>query len=211
MQNPLISIIIPTYNRAYIISETLDSIIAQTYAYWECIVVDDGSDDNTSEVMKAYCECDNRIQYHKRPENIIKGASSCRNYGIKRSEGEYIQFLDSDDVLNKVKLEEQINVITKADKFSIATCKWGRFSNVQNLFSNFKNEYISYKDFDNGSDLLKSFAINREFFPVSVYLISRVLLDKSGHWNEKLSNNDDGELFVRILLETNKIFFVQKK
>ena len=82
---PLISIIIPTYNRAQIIGETLDSLIAQTYANWECIAVDDGSTDNTDEVLVAYCNKDTRFQYHHRPKDKLKGPNSCRNYGFTRS------------------------------------------------------------------------------------------------------------------------------
>ena len=64
---PLISIIIPTYNRAHLIGETLDSILVQTYPNWECIVVDDGSTDTTADVMREYIKKDNRFQYHQRP------------------------------------------------------------------------------------------------------------------------------------------------
>ena len=77
---PLVSIIIPTYNRAHLIAETLDSIIAQTYTNWECIVVDDGSTDPTDELMETYCKKDSRFQYYHRPKNRPKGANACRNY-----------------------------------------------------------------------------------------------------------------------------------
>jgi glycosyltransferase involved in cell wall biosynthesis len=99
MSNPLISIIIPTYNRAHLIGETLDSVMAQTYTNWECIVVDDGSTDTTDEVLENYVKKDNRFQYFKRPNDRPKGANACRNYGFEVSKGEYILFLDSDDFL----------------------------------------------------------------------------------------------------------------
>ena len=65
MHTPLVSIIIPAYNRAHLIGETLDSVLAQTYINWECIVIDDGSNDNTSELLAEYCKKDNRFQYHQ--------------------------------------------------------------------------------------------------------------------------------------------------
>jgi glycosyltransferase involved in cell wall biosynthesis len=94
----LISIIIPTYNRAHFIAETLDSIIAQTYTNWECIIVDDGSIDNTSEIIRKYIEKDNRFQFYNRPREKLKGPNSCRNYGFDLSTGDYINWFDSDDL-----------------------------------------------------------------------------------------------------------------
>ncbi|MCM2302197.1 MAG: glycosyltransferase, partial [Flavobacteriaceae bacterium] len=94
MQIPLVSIIIPTFNRAHLIGETLDSILAQTYTNWECIVVDDGSSDNTHIVVGQYVAKDSRIKYVHRPEHMLKGPSSCRNYGFELSKGEYINWFD---------------------------------------------------------------------------------------------------------------------
>ncbi|MAM28748.1 MAG: hypothetical protein CMC13_06965 [Flavobacteriaceae bacterium] len=108
-KTPLISIIIPTYNRAYIIEKALNSILAQTYKNWECIIVDDGSTDNTSETIQLFLEKDARFQYYERPNDVQKGPSGCRNYGYEKSIGEYIQWFDSDDLMHpekiKVKLE----------------------------------------------------------------------------------------------------------
>lgn len=84
-QNPLVSIIIPTFNRAHLIGETLDSVLAQTYPNWECIVVDDGSTDNTDEVMAEYMARDARFQYHHRPEDRLPGGNAARNYGVEFS------------------------------------------------------------------------------------------------------------------------------
>src|SRR5699024_7007376 len=95
----LISIIIPTFNRAHLIGETLDSIIAQTYQNWECIVVDDGSTDNTDEVLKAYCEKDPRFVFITKPKQLLPKPSASRNLGIKLSKANFINFLDSDDLM----------------------------------------------------------------------------------------------------------------
>ena len=102
MNNPLVSIIIPTYNRAHFIGETLESVIAQTYENWECIVVDDGSTDYTDELMEYYCKKDTRIQYHHRPDIKPRGANACRNYGFGVSKGEYINWFDSDDLTRTI-------------------------------------------------------------------------------------------------------------
>lgn len=109
MSNSLVSIIIPTYNRAHLISETLDSIIAQIYTNWECIIVDDGSTDETEQLINNYIKKETRFQYHKRPSDRLKGANACRNYGFEISKGDYIQWFDSDDLMDKdtliIKLE----------------------------------------------------------------------------------------------------------
>lgn len=106
--NPIVSVIIPTYNRGFVISETLDSVLNQTYANWECIIVDDGGDDNTDELVKKYSAKNNRFKYVKRPNNLIKGVSSCRNYGVAKSKGEFVLFLDSDDILAHNALENRM-------------------------------------------------------------------------------------------------------
>ncbi|WP_417887302.1 glycosyltransferase family 2 protein [Zunongwangia sp.] len=110
MNNPLVSIIIPTYNRAHYIGETLESVIMQTYQNWECIVIDDGSSDYTDELMEFYCEKDAKIQYRHRPNHKPKGANACRNYGIEFSNGDYLIFLDSDDLLHTVSIETRVDI-----------------------------------------------------------------------------------------------------
>src|SRR6187431_937929 len=99
MSFQVISIIIPTYNRANLIGETLDSILAQTYQNWECIIVDDGSDDNTEEVVNSYVKKDSRFQYHQRPHDRPRGGNAARNYGFELSKGEFVNWFDDDDVM----------------------------------------------------------------------------------------------------------------
>ena len=94
---PLISIIIPTYNRAEIIPRTLDSVRNQDYQNWECIIVDDHSTDNTKEVIFKYCNTDNRFKYFINSRK--KGAQGARNEGIVQASGEWVLLFDSDDYL----------------------------------------------------------------------------------------------------------------
>lgn len=104
---PLVSIIIPSFNREALIGETLQSVINQTYANWECIVVDDGSTDNTESIIKDYCKKDTRFRFFNRNRNP-KGAPTCRNIGIEKAKGKYIIFLDSDDILFNHALENRV-------------------------------------------------------------------------------------------------------
>lgn len=204
--NPLVSIIIPSYNREHLIEETLDSVLGQTYTNWECIVVDDGSDDNTKEIINSYSEKDKRFKFYNRPRARKNGASACRNYGLEKSKGELIQFLDSDDLLAKNKLEEQVKFY-KPQEFSLITCKWGGFEESSNLSKRFKYKYNSYKNYRKGKDLLNTFGCFNEYFPSLVYLTPKILIESSGLWNQKLTNNDDAEFFTRVILNASKIIF----
>lgn len=120
----MISIIIPSYNRAHLLGETLDSIILQTYKNWECLVVDDGSSDYTKELMEFYKEKDLRISYYNRPKYKRKGANACRNYGFKLSKGEYVNWFDDDDIMHIEKLEVQVRALQDSDyNFSVCQSK----------------------------------------------------------------------------------------
>ena len=105
MENNLVSIIMPMYNTGAMSSESIDSIIAQTYTDWELIVVDDCSTDNTDEVIKPYLT-DGRIKYYKNEKN--SGAAVSRNHALREAKGKWIAFLDSDDLWMPDKLEKQI-------------------------------------------------------------------------------------------------------
>ena len=121
MAKPLISIIIPTYNRRDLISDTLDSILVQTYKNWECIIVDDGSTDNSSAVINSYVKKDSRFQYHKRPIDKAKGGNACRNYGFELSKGEFVNWFDDDDIMLKDFLKTKIETFTIETWFVIAS------------------------------------------------------------------------------------------
>ena len=108
----MISIIIPVFNRENLIKQTLDSVLHQTYTNWECIIVDDGSTDNTIDIIKKYVINDNRFKFFLRPENLPKGANSCRNYGFEKASGDFIQWFDSDDIMLEDFLSTKINQFT---------------------------------------------------------------------------------------------------
>ena len=100
----------PSYNTAEYISDSIDSIINQTYSNWELIIVDDCSDDNTDDVIKPYLN-DVRIKYLKNPKN--SGAAVSRNYALREATGKWVAFLDSDDIWESKKLELQLDFMIK--------------------------------------------------------------------------------------------------
>ena len=123
MSNSLISVIIPAYNCSKLIPNAIESVLGQTYSNLELIVVDDGSTDNTAEIILNYKNYNNNMKYIYQNNG---GVSKARNTGIKQSVGEYIAFLDADDIWDKNKLEIQMKVINN--------CK-----NIDMIFSSFKN------------------------------------------------------------------------
>ncbi len=105
---PLVSVVVPSYNYGHLIGETLDSLAAQTYGAWECVVVDDGSTDDTRAVVERYAARDARVRY-VRQENARQAAA--RNNGVRHSSGAYFQFLDADDMLEPRKFERQVGYL----------------------------------------------------------------------------------------------------
>jgi glycosyltransferase involved in cell wall biosynthesis len=118
----MISIIIPTYNRGSLISETIDSVLNQTFKNIEVIVVDDHSSDNTKSIIEEIIKEDSRVSYYIRPDHLLKGGNSCRNYGLKLSKGDFIKWLDSDDLLLPTALEEQFNCFEHGD-YDLSICE----------------------------------------------------------------------------------------
>ena len=194
----LISIIIPTYNRAHLIGETLDSIRSQTYSNWECIVVDDGSTDTTAEVMREYVKKDSRFQYHQRPENKLKGPNSCRNYGFELSKGEYVKWFDSDDVMLPTLLEKQI--LSFVDNVEMSVCKLSYFD-FEKRISIRENMIFS-------NNLIEDYLIGNVTFYISGPLWQRIFLEKQKQlFDESLTNLDDWDFNLRMLYQKPNITY----
>jgi len=115
IRNPLVSIIIPTFNRGSLLTESLKSVKGQTYHDWECIVVDDGSSDDTQAIVEKFSSEDSRFRLVFRPASLKKGANSCRNYGLLICRGSYVKWLDSDDLMNGECLKKQTAVLADTD------------------------------------------------------------------------------------------------
>ncbi|MCP4440185.1 MAG: glycosyltransferase family 2 protein [Aureispira sp.] len=127
-QHKLVTIVIPAFNRADLIPDTLDSILAQEHSNWECILVDDGSTDDTPQVIQSYVDKDARFQLHIRARGP-KGAPTCRNIGIEKASGEFIMFLDSDDLLIPTTLSGRLAKIYKEPKADFVVYPMGQFKN----------------------------------------------------------------------------------
>lgn len=196
----LISIVIPTFNRANFIEETLKSIQNQTYTYWECIVVDDGSDDNTDEVVNDLIKTDSRIKYYQRPKSLIKGANTCRNYGYQKSEGKYIKWFDSDDIMLPTALETQIKHIQESKKSIIIS----EFNLFKNGGIRLNTPQCSYADV---TDIFLEYISGNLTLNTQIILFERTIVDKF-LFDEDLSRCQDMDFIYRILRENREGVFI---
>ena len=130
--NYLISIIVPTYNRAHLIVDTIESILNQTYANLEVLIIDDHSTDNTEDLVLGIKKNDNRVFYYKRPDSKPKGANACRNYGFYISKGAFIKWIDSDDLLHSNAIETQLNNLLSSNAY-LSICKTKKFYVISDL------------------------------------------------------------------------------
>ncbi|WP_282147585.1 glycosyltransferase family 2 protein [Algibacter lectus] len=197
----MISIIIPIYNRQHLIEETLNSIKAQTYANWECIIVDDGSTDNTYNITNNLIKGDNRFQLYNRPLDFAKGPSGCRNFAVTKMSGNYIQFFDSDDVMHPNHLQLKIEAIKTHD---FVICQLQEFTGAfdTNLFSSAKQPYIKpsknvFEDFTTGTFPMLMVAPLWKASSLKPYLPIR----------EDLHILEDHELYARALSQ-NKTYAI---
>ncbi|GEC77396.1 glycosyltransferase family 2 protein [Flavobacterium aquatile] len=125
--HPIVSIVIPTFNREKLLDETLISIKNQTYTNWECIVVDDQSTDASLLLLRKFEKDDSRFKIFIRPNDKLKGANSCRNYGIEKVTGKFLMFFDSDDLLKENCLENRVTEFSKNSQYDMLVFSMGIF------------------------------------------------------------------------------------
>lgn len=208
IEQPQVSILIPNYNSANYVIETLNSVLNQSYTNWECIIVDDHSTDNSAALVKEYC--DKHSSKFKLFINPRKGACAARNYAFEQSTGEFIHFLDADDILSPTKIQKQVECLLANGKYLACYTKWARFTDPNAKDLSFKGipddkaKIISpielYTDKRWGDIGLTTIPL--------VWLFHRDLFIESGGWNETLSINQDGEFCSRLLLASKGLIYV---
>lgn len=200
MPNCLVSIIIPTYNSYETIAETVNSCLNQTWSKIEIIIVDDGSIDNTVEKVKAIQ--DDRIKLIKQDN---KGACAARNFGLTFASGDYIQYLDADDIISLDKIENQLSLLKGYSPNTVASCEWVRFYNHIEDYKAAKSSLN--KSYSNPLKWLVDSWNGKGMGQTSIWLTPISLIKKAGPWNEDLKVNQDGEFFARVLLHANEIIY----
>lgn len=196
MENPLVSIIIPVFNRKNLIIETLDSILVQTFTQWECIIVDDHSTDSTLRKVEEYCQRDNRFKLLVRPSNRPKGANSCRNFGFEYSLGLFINYFDSDDLMMPDKLEKQITIMQNS-KYPFTVCQTLVFEKEKTNIIGLKKENIYSDDFFN------DFVKDKIKWLTQAPLFRKSFLENNNlKFDETLSKAQERDFFIAILAIT---------
>ena len=203
--DPLVSVIIPMYNASRYIQETIQSVLDQTWSNIEIVVVDDGSTDNSYELVSQI-----KSDKVKVFQQTNQGAPVARNFGFLQPKGEYIQYLDADDLLSSHKIEKQLRELVLSKK-EIAFSTFYQY--VDGIIKpEWYNLRFTNHSYERALDLQVD--IWRYFIPSyvpSCYLLSRSLIKKVGSWNESLLKNQDGEYFARVLSQANGIVFVPEE
>ena len=197
LKEPLISIIIPTYNYGSYIHFTLDCVLNQYYKNIEVVVIDDGSTDDTAQILNQYCQKDLRVKYFYQ-EN--RGLSSARNLGLEKSKGDFIQFLDADDLISDSKLVLQIEAFIADPRMDISytNCFYFAEEKTDILFTglNLSNDHQMPKICGQGIDAIKALVISN-IMPVNSALVSRRILDVVPSFNVNYKSLEDWDFWLR--------------
>ena len=198
MKNLSISLIIPCYNQAAFLEECLESVVQQTFCNWECILINDGSSDNTEEICKKWVEKDARFQYIF-TEN--KGVSNARNLGLEKATGNFIQFLDADDKMDLQNFEKKMPFSADCE---IILSEFNILTNNQYFpgYNKLKKEYLDFDAIFFGWET--AFTI-----PIHTALISRNLL-KNFNFNTTLLCFEDWLMWLHITKQNPKTEFIDE-
>ncbi len=187
-QKPKVSVVIPTYNRARLISRAIQSVLNQSYQNLEIIIVDDGSMDNTEDTVRSFKDV--RIVYIR--HEINKGASAARNTGIKASRGEYIAFQDSDDEWFPDKLDHQMKAFNNGpSKLGIVYCGFYRIESDKKTY--IPGDNIAQKEGDIHNELLKG-----NFIGTPAVLIKKECFENIKYFDENIPALEDWELWIEL-------------
>src|SRR5438132_3844322 len=197
---PLVSILIPAYNAEKWIGDTLSSALKQTWPKKEIIVVDDGSGDDTFLVARRFESPS--VKVITQPN---QGAAAARNKAFSLCQGDYIQWLDADDLLGPEKIARQMEVAASAGKRMLLSSAWGCFR-----YRPGKARFIPtalWRDLDSTEWLLRKWEGNL-YMQTASWLVSRELTEAAGAWDTRLLGDDDGEYFCRVIRISDGIRFV---
>lgn len=195
--NRKISVIIPTYNRASMVGDAIDSVLKQDLEDLEIIVVDDGSKDDTESVVRRYLQGrGDRVRYLKQKN---RGVAAARNAGIDAAKGEYIAFLDSDDTWMTTTLGAKISFLDKNRQIGMAFCNGiertaaGTERNITDTLLHHREKVIA-NDLENAFEML----METNFIGVSGVMVRKKCLEDVGAFDEALRSVEDFELWLRI-------------
>ncbi|HEV2694570.1 MAG TPA: glycosyltransferase family 2 protein [Verrucomicrobiae bacterium] len=197
---PLVSILIPAYNAAPFLADTIKSALAQTWERKEIIIVDDGSKDATVAVAQSFAKDGVKVITQKNA-----GAAAARNHAYAQSQGDYIQWLDADDLLSPDKITRQMQVAVTAGPRTVLSCGWGFFSHRPQRAKFIPS--LLWEDLTPLEWLCRKWEHNL-FMQTATWLTSRELSEQAGPWDARMMGDDDGEFFFRVIRGAAGIRFV---
>lgn len=193
INQPLVSVIVPCYNQATYLAETLDSVLAQTYTNWECIIVDDGSIDNPQKIAELYVQKDQRFTFI-RQEN--QGPSVARNNGIHVSKGQFILPLDSDDIIASTYIEKAVGVFAQDKTIKLVYCK-AKFFGEKN--SEWDLPLYKYEDIIWGNMIFCTALFRRKDY------------NQTGGYNPKMRGGlEDWDFWLSLLKSNDKVYRIDE-
>ncbi len=195
----MISIIIPNYNNSQFIAETIDSIKKQTYEAWEAIIIDDFSSDSSINVVNELIANEKRFHLIKNSSN--KGANYCRNLGIQQAQGDYIIFLDSDDIISKDCMKNRLEFFRKHSNIDFAVFCMGSFSEI------IGDHIFLWNKFE--GNLIQRFLSHDLPWAIPSLLWKKSSLQKLKGFDESFNRYQDVELHLRALLYDNINYAIQ--
>lgn len=194
---PLVSILIPCYNAERWLFECLTSALNQSWPRKEVIIINDGSTDGSLQIARGFESSRVRVI-----NQTNQGASAARNAGLKEAVGDYIQYLDADDLLAPDKIEQQLASIGSGEEDVLLSGAWGRF--LEDIGKAVFRPDALWADLDPLEFLFAKYSLHSMMHPAA-WLVSKALADASGPWDERLSLDDDGEYFGRVVLSARRI------
>ena len=184
---PLVSVVIPTYNRSTLVCTAIDSVLQQTWTNTEIVLIDDGSTDDTRAVISRYGD---RVRYCYQPNTGLPAAA--RNAGIARATGEYVAFLDSDDYWMPEKLERQMQLFADTPGYGMVACRC--------LAIDIEGAYLRISR-SGSSGMISQQLFMRNFIRTSSAVVSRRCLDAVGWFDERLGEFEEYDLWLRIAVQ----------
>lgn len=196
-----VSVIIPCYNAAPYVAETLDSLRRQTWPNLEVIVVDDGSTDDSARIVETYAGSDLTLIHQPN-----RGGSAAINVGLARATGDFVQFLDADDLIDADKIAVQMDRLANAPR-CVASARWGRFYGRPDE-TRFEAETVS-RDLNSLEWLVESRSDGGGMMFPALWLIPMSIVQAAGPWREDLTLDNDAEYFTRVLLASDRVLFCE--
>lgn len=209
MEIPIVTVIIPCYKQAHFLPETLACIQSQTLENWECLIIDDGSPDETEAIANSWTAKDARFKYFRKENG---GLSSARNFGIHHASGKFIQFLDSDDVILSNKLEIQVQQITDEPDHSLSFCDYSR-GGANDIYTPLNSSRHLPPILDEVTSIyeLAGDWETRLSIPVHCFLFNRIFFTEGVRFDESLANHEDWDCWMRIFAKAGSIKYCPEK